>query len=67
MASIEVRRLKAADAERMQGIVSMLPAAEWRRDRVPAPAMQRPLWTLRSTSPPPSTEIGQLASNQVRV
>jgi hypothetical protein len=67
MAPIEVRRLKVANAERMHGIVSMLPAAEWRRDPVPAPALQRSLWTLRSVSSPPLTEIGPLASYRVRV
>ncbi|MGB6346165.1 MAG: GNAT family N-acetyltransferase [Methyloceanibacter sp.] len=32
---IEVRRLNAADAERMRSIVAMLPPPEWRRERVP--------------------------------
>jgi ribosomal protein S18 acetylase RimI-like enzyme len=33
---IEVRRLNAADAERMRGIVAMLPLPEWRGERLPS-------------------------------
>jgi hypothetical protein len=32
---IEVRRLKAADAERMHRIVAMPPPPEWRGEQVP--------------------------------
>jgi hypothetical protein len=35
---IEVRRLNAADAERMRGIIAMLPPLEWRGKRVPLAA-----------------------------
>jgi ribosomal protein S18 acetylase RimI-like enzyme len=33
---IEVRRLNTADAERMRGIVAMLPQPEWRGKRLPS-------------------------------
>ena len=33
---MEVRRLSAADADRMQAIVAMLPVPEWRGDAVPS-------------------------------
>jgi hypothetical protein len=33
---IEVRRLNAADAGRMHGIVAMLPLPEWRGERLPS-------------------------------